>query len=83
MNTEPFKHVFCDSCPFIHYCPVEQRDALRYISSREGALIPKEEDAKFHAAMALAKKAAESCPGVVLIRELRMTESKKFDLLGG
>ena len=79
MNTEPFKPVFCDICPFIYYCPVEQRAALRYIVSREGALIPKEEDARFYAAMELAKKAAESCPGVILIRESKLTESKKFD----
>lgn len=80
MSEEPFKPVFCGICPFIYYCPVEQRDALRYISSREGALIPKEEDARFHEAMDLAKKAAESCPGVILIRESKLTESKKFDL---
>lgn len=77
--SEEFKPVLCDRCPFVYHCPVEQRDALRYVKTREGTLIPEEKEAEFCEAMELVKKAAESCPGVILIRESRLTESKKFD----
>ncbi len=75
---DSFKPVLCDRCPFVYHCPVEQSDALRHVREKEGMILS--DTQKFQGALELAKKAVEDCPCVILIRESRLTESKKFDL---
>jgi len=81
--SEEFKPVLCDRCPFVYHCPVEQSGALRHVRVKEGMILSDTEMEKFQGALELANKAAEFCPGVILIRESKLTESKKFDLMIG
>lgn len=79
MSEEDFKPVLCDRCPFVYHCPVEQSDALRHVREKEGTILSDTQMENFQGALELANKAAESCPCVILIRESRLTESKKFE----
>ncbi len=72
---EDLKIVLCHRCPWVGHCPVEHRDALKYLQEREGTQMDMSLTLQVEAyleALETAKKGAEACPGVILIRESKL-----------